>query len=225
MKWWTPQGKLMFFESLDSSGDAVPSYTVGWRIVDQADQWTQRFNGFKYGSDAQFLGGTYLMREAARELLRVRQLDGATTGLTAALSSKAIAADPDSVLYRTGAWVAQEIGVKWLPQIFTKQAHRSLHEINDGAARDSEVSGKYTAAPNQEIKTLIVIDDFITRGATLGEMKRALEDTSPDVKMIGLALGKNEKNSWATSCGRPLDNSHIPTEWDEAWVKGSKVTR
>lgn len=215
----------MFFESLDSSGSAVPSYTVGWRIVDQPDEWTQRFNGFKYGNDAQFLGGAYLMREAARELLNVRQLDSATTGLTTALSSKATAADPNSVLYRAGAWVAREIGVVWLPQIFTKQAHRSLHGINDGATRDLEVSGKYTAAPIQQLKTLIVIDDFITRGATLGEMKRALGDTSPDVQMIGLALGKNEKNSWATACGNPLDNSHIPAEWDEAWVTGSKVKR
>lgn len=211
-------GKLLLFDRLDSSGDAVPVYTVGWRIEDEPDDFSRRAIKFKSDDAADFQGGAFVLREAVREVIAHARLDPARTGLTTALSSKATKANDQSVLFRTGIWIAGHTGLTWLPDTFTKKAHQSLHTMAGGAARDAEVDGKYQAAKLADLDTVIMLDDFVTRGATLGEMQRALAATNPKVRMLGLALAKNERRSWAKSCNTDIDNEHIPDDWQKLWI-------
>lgn len=126
MKYWKAAGRLMHFASLDASGSRVPVYTVGWRIEDEPnDVWTQRFLGFKRDDHLYFIGGAFVLREAAKELLDLSGWAAEAVALTTALSSGKEAADKNSVLFRTGKWIAGHLGMAWTPGLFTKARLRT----------------------------------------------------------------------------------------------------
>jgi len=217
--WWVPEGRLMRFPWLDASGGAVPVFTVGWRIMDSPDEWSNRFMGFKVGRKGYFQAGTVLLKAAVQELVERKGWGGQQIGLATALSSGATAANPHSPLFIAGNWIARQLGLAWVAGAFTKQAHRPLKSLGAGADRDAEVHGKYHCAAVEGIDQLLVLDDFVTRGATLGEMKRALDAQECGLELTGLALAKNERASWAESNCRVLDNTHIPAEWNVLWTE------
>ena len=219
---WKPVGRLMLFPRLDSSGSLLPVYTIGWRITDDADEWTRRFLRFKDGDKPHVRGGAFVLKDAVAEIIAHHGLAPDQTALTTALSSKSTKANPKSVLYRVGEWVSKKVCVSWLPDLFTKEAHRSLHSIANANDRDAEVHNKYKSGKLAGIKTLIILDDFVTRGATLGEMARALSSKNSGINVIGLALGKNESSSFAADFGVKVDNSHVPPEWETLWARGKK---
>jgi hypothetical protein len=219
----TKSGNLLRFDRLDTSGYAIRVYTVGWRIVDQSgDQWTKRFLNFKSDTSKGFMGGAFLLREAVREILVTEGLDAKTTGLAIALSSGATKISDQSVLYRAGYWIAAQLGLPFIADSFTKKVHRSLHSLTSSSARDSEVSDKYSCTRIDGVKTIIIVDDFVTRGATFNDMRRALQDTNPGIRVIGLALGKNEKASYAAKFGYGVHNDHISTAINALWVESAK---
>ncbi|WP_131818613.1 phosphoribosyltransferase [Sphingomonas turrisvirgatae] len=216
-------GHLLRFDRLDTSGFTIPVYTVGWRILDQpGDVWTQRFVAFKADETPAFMGGAYVLLEATKELMARRNLKPASVGLAVALSSRATKLNNNHVLCRTGRWLAQRLNLTFVGEKFSKQAHRSLHTLSSSGERDGEVSGKYTCQKIEGVSTVIILDDFVTRGATLGEMKRALDETSCGISAIGLALGKHERNAYATGFGVNVSNEHIPDKWNQAWINNSK---
>lgn len=219
---WTPVGRLMHFSWLTTSGRAIPVYTVGWRIIGNADHWTTRFLRFKEGQLNDMRGGAQVLNRAIQELLTHLTFDARHTGLTTALSSGNTQADPKSVLFRVGKWLAEQNNLEWLPSLFTKEAHQSLHNLPVGADRDAEVKDKYSCGRARGIRQLIILDDFVTRGATLGDMTRAFKVSNPGTNVVGLALAKNEKATFAASHGVIVDNSHIPAEWDELWEQAKQ---
>ncbi len=212
----------MHFPRLDSSGSLVPVYTIGWRIIDDADAWTRRFLGFKNGQQADVKGGALVLKDAVAELMANEGFWPDVTGLTTALSSKSTHANPRSALYKVGEWVSAQSGIHWLPDLFTKEAHRSLHSIPDAGDREAEVANKYRCENVIGIDQLIILDDFVTRGATFGEMVRALRASNSAIKVVCLALGKNESASFAADYGVNVNNSHIPQAWDTLWERGKK---
>lgn len=215
--WWQPEGRLMHFPWLDRSGCTVPAYAVGWRIVDNPDEWTNRFLRFKSSRPGFFQAGAVLFREAVRELIAQKELATGNVGLATALSSGATDPLPNSPLFITGNWIAGQLGVQWVADVFEKDAHRPLKSLGAGADRDAEVTGKYRCAALHGVDHLIIMDDFITRGATLLDMHRAASTANPGLPISAIALGKNERSAWATSNGKQLDNAHIPQEWDDIW--------
>src|SRR5687767_14370138 len=92
-------GRLFLFHWLDRSGGRVPLHTIGWRIEDEPDEWTNRFLRFKGGQKPDVCGGAHVLLEALKELVHLRKLDPATTGLVTALSHASTKASPTSVLY------------------------------------------------------------------------------------------------------------------------------
>src|SRR5262245_31657023 len=124
---WKAAGRLMYFPRLSRDQAA---YTVGWRIRDEPDAWTRRFEGFKYGAVADATGGARVLREAVAELAELHESKPARTGLTMALSSQKTKFDPRSPLFSSGLQIAKELNLQWFPDAFTKQVHRSLHSIN-----------------------------------------------------------------------------------------------
>lgn len=216
-------GRLLRFDRLDTSGYALPVYTVGWRILDEpGDKWTSRFIAFKADQTPAFMGGAYVLLEATKEVLNRRGLDPAGTGLAVALSSRVSKLNKSHVLCRTGTWLASRLGLTFCGEHFTKIQHRSLHSLTSKAERDNEVAGKYTCAPIQGVSDLIILDDFVTGGATLGEMKRAIDASGTCISTVGLALGKHERASYAAQYGVAVSNDHIPAQWDQVWINNSK---
>jgi len=217
MKYWKPAGRLMRFDALDRNGGAFPSYVVAWRIEDEPDVWTDRALKFKEFKKGYAKAGACVMRDAVAEVLALHDIPPNQATLCTALKSSGTGADPSSILYKTGAFIAKALGVNWQPDLFTKTPHRSLRSISGAAARDAEVENVYTAAPLAVPSTLIVLDDFITRGATLNDMNRALQQANPRTPMIAVALAKNETAHFGRACGRAVDNTHVSADWEALW--------
>jgi hypothetical protein len=216
-------GNLLRFDRLDTSGYSIPVYTVGWRILDQPqDVWTQRFVAFKADETPAFMGGAYVLLEATKELIARRNLAADKVGLAVALSSRSTKLNSNHILCRTGQWLAERLKLTFVGAKFSKQAHRSLHTLSSSGERDGEVSGKYSCQKIDGVSTVIILDDFVTRGATLGEMKRALDASSGCITTIGLALGKHERQGFAAGHGVNVSNDHIPEKWNQVWINNSK---
>ena len=72
--------------------------------------------------------------------------------------------------------VSKELGIPAYPTL-RKQRHNSAQSsIADAAKRKANVLGAYTPLPNAELadKTLLLIDDVITTGATVSECAKTL---------------------------------------------------
>jgi hypothetical protein len=214
---WTPAGDLMKFTDLTACGEVVAVYTVGWRILDEPDAWSNRFLNFKSGVDVAKAGR--VLGHALREIVSDQGLSSGVA-VTAALSSGAVQFEPAKPLAIAGSIAAKDAGLTWLPTLFTKQAHRRLHTLGSGSERDDEVKGKYTCPGVRNCKCLIIIDDLVTRGATFGEMARALGVATSGVPVVGLALGKNEKRNFAKDYGVIVDNSRLAQSWEKRWNGG-----
>ena len=162
-----------------------------------------------------------VLTEAVLELIGNLPLDPAKTGITPALSSRDTHAKPQSVLYQAGSRIAQQTEIQWCPDILNKKPHIPLHSLHSANERQTTVRGTYQCQPlfHLNMDALIVLDDFITRGDTLAEIRRAVHEYNPKVKVIGLALGKHEKTDWAQCKGLDVSNSHIPTAWNTLWQR------
>ena len=115
----------MYFPRLDSSGSLLPVYTIGWRITDDADEWTRRFLRFKNNEGADAKGGALVLRDAVTELMAHHGFRPDMTALTTALSSKSTGANPKTVLYQVGKCISGQVGILWLPDLFTKECPTS----------------------------------------------------------------------------------------------------
>jgi hypothetical protein len=209
----------MHFRTLTSSGSAVHVYTLAWRIEDHPDDWSRRLVGFKSNLLADVRGASRVLRVALPALMKALRLDPRKTGLTVALSSGSRRINMQAALPRIGKWLSEQLEMRWLPDIFSKQPHRALHLLVGGSERDSEVQGKYNVCNPVGVEVLFILDDLVTRGATFNEMRRALHENYPDLRMIGVALGKNERKDFAAYYGVNVDNAHVPAEWGELWTK------
>jgi hypothetical protein len=216
---WNPVAGWMHFRALTASGTAVPVYTLAWRIEDHPDEWSTRLVGFKSNLLADVRGASRVLCVALPALMKALRLNAEKTGLTVALSSAGRRINMQAALARIGKWLSEQLGIQWIPDIFAKEPHRALHLLSGGSERDSEVHGKYTARNPVDVEVLFVLDDLVTRGATFNEMRRALHENHPNLRVIGIALGKNERKDFAEYFGVKVDNSHVPTEWGQLWSK------
>ena len=189
-------------------------YAVGWRVISAPDKWAKRFLRFKDGHESDVRGGTLVLKEAVVELVENLSLDSARTGITPALSSSDIHANSQSVLYTVGRTIARDMGIRWCPKIMSKAPHDSFHLYRLSAReRKATVHGIYRcqSLSHFNINALIVLDDFRTSGATLDEIRRAVNENNPKIKVIGLVLGKH---SWIR---QDASNTHIPSSWNILW--------
>lgn len=171
----------MKFGSLDSASCTIPVYTIGWRIRDDPDKWTRRFLRFKGGEKSDIHGGALVLRDAVLELQKHSVILGNRTGIAVALSSSKTVVDPDGPLGRVGSWLSKTLGATWLGEKLEKKVHRSLHSLSSSSDRDSEVEGAYVCTSDlSAISHIVILDDLVTRGATLGDIIRAIRVAGAD---------------------------------------------
>lgn len=213
-------GKLMVFEStLDACG--FPVFSLGWRFTDdEQEAWTGRFNDFKYGAPG----------------AQQKAVDGAIAALSLALSEiqfeppvALVAAighadtqlDVNCAVHKLGAGIAKNLQWQWHPRALTKKAHNSLHKTKGNLARDAEVANTYSlSASIAGAKTVLVLDDFSTRGATVAEICRALQAGGVTASIYGVVLGKTDRASFWSGRGYTISNGHVPKALMDTWDKG-----
>jgi len=212
---WTRAGDLIRFESLDNC--KVPILALGFRITDQSqEKWTERFNAFKFGWGSRgkkAVRGACAVMPAAAAALR---LEG-PVALICAISSSQEALRAGCQLARLGAALGESLGWQWLPDVLSKRKHRSLAKLKFGTDRDSEVEGAYRA-DSIIARTVVILDDFATRGSTIGDAARAVREAGDGKHVIGLVLGKNESAEYAKSMNVEINNDHIPQALDDLWT-------
>jgi hypothetical protein len=209
-------GKLFWFDRLSDSFEIRGVLTVGWRFSDRLDDpWSDRFNRFKFGD----LRDARASNALAVEALALIDWSGfkGTVGVTAALSSGAEVLSPNSRLSRLSRYVADNVRIRWYGDILRKKVHRALHTMSGSTNRAAEVGGKYTCTKVPDCQLLVVCDDFATTGRTISEVARAIHVMNKSVQVMGFALAKNEKLSYAGAQGVTLSNSHIPALWATQW--------
>ena len=111
-----------------------------------------------------------------------------------------------------------------VPRHLTQGAACALHTMGSAAERQVAIQGIYQcqSLSHLEMETLIVLDDFITRGDTLSEIRRAVHENNPTVRVVGLALGQHESTDWAQRKSLDVSNSHIPSAWNILWQTGKR---
>ena len=206
----------------DRLGHCLHIYAVGWRITDEGnDIWARRFLNFKSNNLHDVQGGKRVLKESVLEVIRRENFALAQTGLVTALSSASTKAENGSALYRAAQWIADQIDIKWQPDLLTKKLHPRLHSLSTGAQRSMAVSNTYKCV-NINLDNLIVLDDFVTRGDTLKEISRAVHQSNSNVRVVGLVLGKHESRIWALRKGLSIPpenpNIHIPAQWEALWT-------
>ncbi|WP_163784198.1 hypothetical protein [Myxococcus vastator] len=208
---WVDICGLMLLRHLDPL-NSVEALVIAYRITDRPnDLWTERFNAFKSGDPRAIQGACRVLSQA---LKNIRFIVGPVI-LTAAIPSKFRVLPVASPIYLLGSFIAKALGWTWRPEILRKRPHRQLHLMYNSARRDAEVEGVYRCTVRGLEGTVLVLDDFITRGSTIREIARAIRQGNPAVNVVGLALGKTERVAHWEAGG--INNGHVPEELAQVW--------
>ena len=100
-----------------------------------------------------------------------------------------------------------------------KKAHSSLHgQVRTATARESILDSAEYTSDTVNTPNVFVLDDLITRGSTLCAIARAIKEKNPKVDVYGMALAKNDRQSFLADHGHDYyTNGHIRAEWNEIW--------
>lgn len=210
---FTRLGHLISLERLDVRGvDGV--YVIGFRIVDRADDlWTIRFNRFKAGVPGAVDAGVRAF-VAAWEGIESKGGLGPVVVVGAIPSGHAVLTE-GSAVHRMGAELSAQRDWAWRPDLLSKRVHRPLDSLPSTAVRDEEVRGVYAArCVGRPIGIFLVVDDFCTRGSTMGDICRALREANPGWMVRGAALAKTER---AAAWSGGVSNDHVPSALSRVW--------
>lgn len=213
-------GRTLRFVTLDALVGVERVTTLGWRFIDVGDSWTQRFDEFKRDSGTpkaaaainQLLGGV-------GEFRRVRiKSEGSRAVVMSLLPHDKDSLQKNDKLWVLGEAVATALKIEWLPSALSQAPHKKLADINYATQRDAAIKGVYSCEMVENLSCVVFVDDFVTRGSTMTDAARAIRETNPGVaEIVGFALAKNERQSYAASQGHQIDNSHIPVSIANAW--------
>ena len=204
-------GRLMEIKRLPV-GD-LGLLTVGFRITDRpGEKWTRRFNQFKYGEPAAARAATRTFCAAFEDF---RPAGNPRVVVVSSVSSGQNIVQSDTPASTLAAALAQSRAWDWLPHHITKDRHPSLTGIATAGRRDATVDGVYLAAAiGGDPGLVLVVDDFCTRGATLADIARAIQESNPGWQVQAASLAKAERAAYWKG---KLTNAHIPDFLDATW--------
>ena len=105
----------------------------------------------------------------------------------------------------------------------TKQPHRPIHGIYNAADRQAVLDEAEYEAANIDSDSILVFDDFITRGDTLSHIAQAILGSNPHATVYGVALGKAERRAYHRDrFGIEISNDHVPQKWNTLWEQGEQ---
>lgn len=104
-----------------------------------------------------------------------------------ALGSKECSIEHNTVktLDLIGFYIASQINAKFMPEVLSKKrGNDPLHKSGKNREeRKAVVDGNYDTSLEGEEKTILVIDDVVTTGATLEEIRRSILEQNPSSKI------------------------------------------
>lgn len=216
---WQSEGDFMKFASMADC--TIPVMAIAYRFPDRPDEvWTRRFADFKFGSGSakgSAIRGACAALPAALGTIRFLS----PVSLICAIASRDTLVDVGCALAMLGTAIAGSQGWSWKPEMLRKKVHQPLHLANSGPARGQLVRGVYEAGPVPG-RTAVILDDFATRGSTIGEIARAVHATNPRIITCGLVLGVNERAEYWAGRGQAISNEHVPKRLSELWARGSR---
>ena len=219
MPGWTKFHGWMAFNELDENYGLTQAFTIGYRLTDdQYDPWTARFNAFKNGNRLARRRAAALMQKAVPDLVKGLGLDTSKTVFIPALSSSETIASEKGVLCLLTKCCAKVAQAGFVRDAIKKKAHEKLHNISDAASRtnildDAEFRSRKIPADN-----VLILDDLITRGATMSHIAAAMLERNRRLNIYGVALGKTERRSfWKDRCDVVISNDHVPKRWERIW--------
>lgn len=217
MALWTKQGDWMQFQWLDGGSlNLNRSFTAAYKITDDPDKWSNRFTRVKAKEEKAVSRAIALMEFAVPPLIKQLGIEPTELIFLPALSSSETKATKTGMLTQLAkSCASRTTGASWTYHALTKNEHRPLHSLKSAQARAAELALAAYKAHEVEgtYKHFFVIDDFITRGDTLGCVADAIVKLHPEAKVYGLALGKTERRSWNAS----VSNDHVPPSFESAW--------
>ncbi|MCY4172047.1 MAG: phosphoribosyltransferase family protein [Bacteroidetes bacterium] len=137
------------------------------------------------------------------------------------LGSKETSASSKSKVSRLAQSIAVGAGAKFEIDCLSKNQHESLHLQKDVEARDEALKMANYHAKNlgHGFQNVLIVDDIVTRGATMSAVAEAIHHANPSVKIYGFALGRHQRREWLSvpfekaNAGIP---SRIASIWDQA---------
>ena len=206
---WVIRGELIHFTELSVSKEPVSVYAIGWRFKVNPDWWSNLVINFKNGQiDARPHVRTKL-KEATQEIIKSNGLNNHNTGIVSAIPHSETKLPKFHPFYEAGMYLETELGIKFLNEYLEKSIHRPLHKAGPAANRDALVDGVYRFINLPEIHNFITIDDLVTRGSTMKDIRRAICSQNHNANIIGLALARHEGRADRNRYKMQLENSHI----------------
>lgn len=196
------------------------AYVLGFRITGGgSNAWSDRFNRFKFGPPNSQAAGIAVMQAATRSLMR--QLFANTNLRTQdvmfipALGSAETTADPTGPVSSLALACANVFRNPFRLNVLSKQPHESLHRSRGTADVRAEIirNAEYRAAAVQA-RVVLVFDDFITRGDTLGAIANAIKATNQATRVYGVALAKNQGVDYIDEA---TANEHLVPSLADLW--------
>ncbi len=139
-----------------------------------------------------------------------------------ALSSSETIASEKGLLPFLTRRCAEATEADFVHDAITKQAHQPIHGIYNAADRRAVLDKAEYKAGNIDADSVLVFDDFITRGDTLSHIAEAILESNPGATVYGVALGKAERRAYHRRYGIEISNDHVPQRWDTLWEQGEQ---
>ena len=211
----------LFFKNLDSYSQLDGAFTVGYRITSgPVDGWTTRFTNFKFGPPRSRIAGNTVMSTAVQQLMAyMSETHGVApheVTFMPVLGSSETKANPSGALTSLALACSKACGCAFRMELLSKNPHPSLHgssrtaEQRAAIIRDAGYTASVLGAP-----VVVIFDDFITRGDTLGSWADAIKAANSGVMVYAVALAKNE--GYAYLPDPATANAHIPSELAQMW--------
>lgn len=191
-------------------------FTLGWKFLDEPDDWSRRFGRFKDRNEAALYGSAGVFRVAFPELLEALGVHAARAAIVCALGSGDTAVNMEKPVPRLAKAVARLTGAAYVPEAITKSVHRPIHSVGGAIARTEELQKAAYRAGALEARIVFVFDDLVTRGGTLSKVAQALKAQNGDVTVYGVALAKHERKAYALTA----KNDDMDPRWLVHWAAG-----
>lgn len=184
--------------NLSASSQIDGAFVLGYRITGGGtNDWSARFNRFKFGNQRSRVAGIAVMQAALGVLMR-RLF--ASSGIAAhevtfvpALGSAETTANPAGPISNLVRACASVFGNPVSINLLSKRPHERLHSPGRTAdARAKIIRNAGYQATRVQARAVLVFDDFITRGDTLGAIANAIKATNPKVSVYGVAFAQNQ---------------------------------
>jgi hypothetical protein len=222
MPTFTPLGGWMAFERLDYGHPLDHAFTLAYKMTDDwSEPWSGRFVRFKDKDAKALYGAAKVLKPAVAGLFSTLKLDPARTVIVPALSSAERVADPKRHIPLLATAISKHIDCGLDMTSVTKDPHPSLHKVA-AADRISTLENANYAAKAIDADVVVILDDFITQGATLGITARRLKAANSKLTVLGVALGKTERRAYWADRGTQISNDHVPKAWDGLWDQGEQ---